>query len=128
MAGIWYRKNSRMSPDYIGVYLLSGNRLLREALAKLLQKREDIGLLGATGLFPQIVEQVVAAAPHVLLCDLGVDTLSKLQITREIRKAVPGIRILMIGMEADDKAFIQAVSDGISGYLLKEASAAEIAD
>jgi two-component system NarL family response regulator len=117
-----------MSPDYIGVYLLAGNRLLREALAKLLQKRGDIGLLGATGLSPQIVEQVVAAAPHVLLCDLAVDTLSKLQITREIRKAVPGIRILMIGMEADDKAFIQAVSDGIAGYLLKEASAAEIAD
>jgi DNA-binding NarL/FixJ family response regulator len=117
-----------MPPDHIGVYLLAGNRLLREALAKLLQKRGDIRLLGATGLSPQIVEQIVAAGPQVLLCDLAVDTLGRLQIAREIRKAVPGIKILMIGMDADEKAFIQAVADGVIGYLLKEASAAEIAD
>lgn len=117
-----------MPPDHIGVYLLAGNRLLREALAKLLQKRGDIRLLGATGLSPQIVEQIVAAGPQVLLCDLAVDTLGKLQIAREIRKAVPDIKILMIGMDADEKAFVQAVSDGVIGYLLKEASAAEIAD
>jgi DNA-binding NarL/FixJ family response regulator len=117
-----------MSQDHISVYLLAGNRLLREALAKLLQKRGDIRLLGATGLSPQIVEQIVAVEPQVLLCDLGIDALSKLQIAREIRKAVPGIKILMIGMDADEKAFIQAVKDGIAGYLLKEASAAEIAD
>jgi DNA-binding NarL/FixJ family response regulator len=117
-----------MSQDHISVYLLAGNRLLREALAKLLQKRGDIRLLGATGLSPQIVEQIVAVKPQVLLSDLGVEALGKLQITREIRKAVPGIKILMIGMDADEKAFIQAVKDGVAGYLLKEASAAEIAD
>jgi DNA-binding NarL/FixJ family response regulator len=117
-----------MPQDHIGVYLLAGNRLLREALAKLLQKRGDIRLLGATGLSPQIVEQIVAAEPQVLLCDLAIESLGKLQITREIREAVPGIKILMIGMEADEKAFIQAVTDGVVGYLLKEASAAEIAD
>jgi DNA-binding NarL/FixJ family response regulator len=117
-----------MSQDHISVYLLAENRLLREALAKLLQKRGDIRLLGATGLSPQIVEQIVAVKPQVLLSDLGVEALGKLQITREIRKAVPGIKILMIGMDADEKAFIQAVKDGVAGYLLKEASAAEIAD
>jgi len=117
-----------MTQELISVYLLAGNRLLREALAKLLQKRGGIRLLGATGLSPQIVEQIVAAEPQVLLCDLGVEALGKLQITREIRKAVPGIKILMIGMDADEKAFIQAVKDGVAGYLLKEASAAEIAD
>jgi DNA-binding NarL/FixJ family response regulator len=117
-----------MAHDHIAVYLLAGNRLLREALAKLLQKRGDIRLLGATGLSPQIVEQIVAAGPQVLLCDLAVETLGKLQIAGEIRKAVPGIKILMIGMESDEKAFIQAVTDGVVGYLLKEASAAEIAD
>ncbi len=41
---------------------------------------------------------------------------------------MPNIKILMIGMDADEKSFIQAVSDGVVGYLLKEASAAEIAD
>jgi DNA-binding NarL/FixJ family response regulator len=117
-----------MSQNHISVYLLAGNRLLREALAKLLQKRGDIRLLGATGLSPQIVEQIVAVEPQVLLCDLSIEALSKLQIAREIRKAVPGINILLIGMDADEKEFIQAVKNGVAGYLLKEASAAEIAD
>lgn len=117
-----------MAEDHIGVYLLAGNRLLREALAKLLQKRGDIRLLGSTGLSPQIVEQIAAAGPDVLLCDLAVDVLAKLQITREIRKAVPGIKVVMIGMDADEKGFLRAVGDGVVGYLLKEASASEIAD
>lgn len=116
-----------MAQDHIGVYLLAGNRLLREALAKLLQKR-DICLLGSTGLSSQIVEQIAAVGPDVLLCDLPIDALAKLPITREIRKAVPGVKIVMIGMEEDEKAFLCAVLDGVVGYLLKEASASEIAD
>ena len=121
-------KISQMAQNDIGVYLLAGNRLLREALAKLLQKRGDIRLLGSSGLSPQIVEQIVATGPDVVLCDLPFDALAKLQITREIRKAVPGVRVVMIGMDEDEKGFLGAVSDGVSGYLLKEASASEIAD
>jgi DNA-binding NarL/FixJ family response regulator len=117
-----------MAQDHIGVYLLAGNRLLREALAKLLQKRGDICLLGSTGLSSQIVEQIAAVGPDVLLCDLPIDALAKLPITREIRKAVPGIKIVMIGMDEDEQVFLCAVLDGVVGYLLKEASASEIAD
>ena len=117
-----------MPQDNIGVYLLAGNRLLREALVKLLQKRGDIRLLGATGLSPQIVEQITAAGPDVLLCDLAIETLVELQITREIRRAAPNLKIVMIGMEEDEKTFLRGVLDGVVGYLLKEASASEIAD
>lgn len=117
-----------MAQDDIGVYLLAGNRLLREALATLLQERGDIRLLGSSGLSSQIVEQIAARGPDVLLCDLAIDTLAKTQITREIRKALPAIKIVMIGMEEDEKGFLCAVLEGVVGYLLKEASASEIAD
>ena len=117
-----------MTQGQVGVYLLAGNRLLREALAKLLQKRGDIRLLGATGLSPQIVEQIAAAGPDVLLSDFAIGSLAELQVIREIRKAVPGIQIVMIGMDEDPKEFVRAVRDGVVGWVLKEASASEIAD
>jgi DNA-binding NarL/FixJ family response regulator len=117
-----------MAQSGIGVYLLAGNRLLREALAELLKKRGDIRLLGSSGMSSQVVQQIAAVGPDVLLSDFAIDAVAKLPVAEEIRKAVPGIKIVMIGMDEDEKGFLSAVLDGVVGYLLKEASASEIAD
>jgi two-component system, NarL family, response regulator DevR len=116
-----------MVPDKINVFLLAENRLLREALARILNKKGDVRVVGATGLSPQVVEQITVAGPDVLLSDSTINSFSGLQIIPELRKAVPGLRVVMIGMGTDKETFLRAVRDGIAGYVLKEASALEVA-
>lgn len=116
-----------MVPDKINVFLLAENRLLREALARILNKKGDVRVVGATGLSPQVVEQITSAGPDVLLSDSTINSFSGLQIIPELRKAVPGLRVVMIGMGTDKETFLRAVRDGIAGYVLKEASALEVA-
>jgi DNA-binding NarL/FixJ family response regulator len=111
----------------VRVFILAENRLLREALARILNKKSDIHVVGAAAFAPDIVPQIAAAAPHVLLCDSATVALSELRLVPEIRSAMPGLRVVMVGMEAEAATFLKAVRDGIVGYVLKDASAIEVA-
>src|SRR5437660_6628664 len=113
--------------ENISVFILAENRLLREALTRLLNKKTDIRVVGASAFSPQVVGQVAAAAPEVLLSDSAAVGLSDLQLIPEVRTAVPGLKVVMVGMEANRETFLRAVRDGVVGYVLKDASAMEVA-
>lgn len=116
-----------MSEIAIGVFILAENRLLREALARLLSKKNEIRVVGSCAFSPQVVEQISAAAPDVLLSDSMSAGLPGLQLITEVRAAVPGLKVVMIGMDSCRETFLQAVRDGVAGYVLKDASALEVA-
>lgn len=113
--------------DVVQVFILAENRLLREALARILNKKNDIRVVGASAFAPDIVQQIVAAATHVLLCDSATVALSELRLVPEVRAAQPDLKVVMVGMEAEPGTFLKAVRDGIVGYVLKDASAMEVA-
>src|ERR1700757_2821312 len=110
----------------IDVFLLTENRLLREALTRIFGKKSDLCLVGAAGLSPQIVAEVGASAADVLLADSGVNMLTELQIIPELRKACPGLRVVLIGMDPDATTFLKAVRAGVLGYVLKDASSLDV--
>jgi DNA-binding NarL/FixJ family response regulator len=115
------------SPDTVQVFILAENRLLREALTRILNKKSDMRVVGASAFSPDVVEQISNAGPDVLLSDSAVVTLSDLHLVSEVRAAIPGLKVVMIGMEADQEIFLRAVRDGIVGYVLKDAGAMEVA-
>lgn len=110
----------------ISVFLLAENRLLREALARILNKKNDINVVGAATFSPAVGEAIAAASAQVLLFD-AVDPSSSLTFLRSIRETLPGLKVVMIGMEPNSELFLQAVREGVSGYLLKDATAADVA-
>src|ERR1700739_2272182 len=111
----------------IDVFLLTENRLLREALMRIFGEKPDLRLVGATALSPYIVKEVAASVARVLLSDSGASILTDLQIIPELRLAAPHLRVVLIGMEADSATFLKAVRAGVSGYVLKDASSADVA-
>jgi DNA-binding NarL/FixJ family response regulator len=111
----------------IGVFLLAENRLLREALTKILGRKNDTCVVGAASFSTQVVEQVCNSCPDILLSDSAAATLSGLEIIPEVRKVIPDLKVMMIGMEADAETFMRAVRAGVVGYVLKDASATEVA-
>jgi DNA-binding NarL/FixJ family response regulator len=113
--------------ETVQVFILAENRLLREALTRILSKKNDIRVVGACAFAPDVVEQVCNAAPDVLLSDSAAVALSDLRLVTEVRAAIPGLKVVMIGMDADPDTFLRAVRDGIAGFVLKDASAMEVA-
>ena len=115
------------SVESVQVFILAENRLLREALTRILSKKSDIRVVGASAFSPDVVGQISDAAPDVLLSDSAAVALSDLRLVEEVRAAIPGLKVVMIGMDADREIFLRAVRDGIVGFVLKDASAMEVA-
>jgi DNA-binding NarL/FixJ family response regulator len=113
--------------ENVQVFILAENRLLREALTRILSKKSDIRVVGASAFSPDVVAQISSAGPDVLLSDSAAVALSDLRLISEVRAAIPGVKVVMIGMEADPETFLCAVRDGIVGFVLKDASAMEVA-
>jgi DNA-binding NarL/FixJ family response regulator len=109
------------------VFILAENRLLREALTRLLGKKNNIRIAEACAFSSKIVSQVLAAAPDILLSDSSVLAMPDLQVLAELRSAMPGIKIVMIGMEEDRVTFLRAIREGVAGYVLKDADASQVA-
>ena len=108
------------------VFLLCENRLLREALVRILAKRSDLPVVGTCANLPAVVDEVCRAQPHVVLLDsLGL-AVAEPHLLRRMSEKLPAARVLMVGMEAKEENFLQAVREGAGGYVLREASAAEV--
>jgi len=112
--------------ERVGVFLLAENRLLREALARILDKKSDITVVGACSFSPPVVEQIIKARPDVLVMDSFTSATSHVEFIREARCRVHGLKVVMIGMDPDEQAFLRSVREGAMGYVLKDASALEV--
>jgi two-component system, NarL family, response regulator DevR len=111
----------------IGVFLLAENRLLRDALTKILNKKSDLRVLAASSFSPLVPQQIAELAPHVLLLDGAALGFAQVEIIAAARQALPGLKVVMIGMESDKEAFLRFVRAGVVGYVLKDAPASEVA-
>ncbi len=118
---------SETLPSYVTtVFLLAENRLLREALVRILSKRSDATVVGAMAFAPAVLDQLHASKPQVVLLDSPSLAFQGPRLATTIRRILPNARIVMIGMERDEATFFRAVREGVMGYVLKDASALEI--
>ncbi len=113
-----------LSPSSAKVYLLAQNRLLRETLVRLLQKRSGISVVGE-GRYSDSNSQEIGKAD----CDLVLlDSMSieSIDLIERLGVEAPRAKIILFGMDEDRDCFLKALRLGIRGYLLKDASSAEV--
>lgn len=58
-----------MPRNRLGVFVVVGNRLLREALTRILNQKADLRVLAALGFFSEAVEQLPGSGADVLLME-----------------------------------------------------------
>lgn len=73
-----------------------------------------------------MVEKIAHSGCNVLLIDSSVTEKSGFQSVRNIVDTVANLKVIMIGMEENEELFLNAVSAGAAGYVLKDASALEV--
>ncbi|MBN2559988.1 MAG: response regulator transcription factor [Phycisphaerae bacterium] len=107
----------------ITVLLVEDHMIVREGFRKLLESESDLELIGEAQTGRQAVKMATALRPDVVVMDVAMPQLNGLEATRQIRKAVPGAKVLMLSAHSDDAYVEQAIAMGAAGYLLKQASA-----
>ena len=104
---------------------MTENRLLRETLVRLLQKRAGIRIAGESRSFETASEQIVKSQCDVLLLD-SPGTAQAAPLIQGLCEEAPEIKTVLFGMDENTDSFLKAVQLGVRGYLLKDASSAEI--
>jgi DNA-binding NarL/FixJ family response regulator len=115
-----------LSLERIVVFFLAENCLLREALVRVLRKKDGIVVAGAIPFSPSALEKVSTANPDVVLFDSASIALTGPRLISRMRLAGENRKTVMVAMEDDEATFLRAVGEGVVGYVLKDASAAEI--
>jgi DNA-binding NarL/FixJ family response regulator len=110
----------------INVYLVAEHRLLRDPLVRLLQKRE-ICVVRASRYLELTSKQIATSQCEILLLD-SPTTYHALSLVDELLEETPRIKVVAFGMDEDPASFLRLVSSGISGYVLKDASAREMVE
>jgi len=110
----------------VRVFVAADNRLLREALARMLTKKGSIEVTGLESPSPLQAEHVAESNARVLLLTSRGTLSDDLQMIQDVRAAAPEVRVLLLGMARNEAEFLQCVRAGISGYLLHDASSDEV--
>ena len=114
-----------MPNDKSSVFLVAGNRLLREALAKLLA-RKGFSVCGTSAWIPDSDSAVTTSGAEVLVLDSVTARLSDCSFISSMVSQVANIKVVLIDMDNDREIFLECVRAGAMGYILKDASAAEV--
>jgi DNA-binding NarL/FixJ family response regulator len=109
----------------IRVFILASNRLLREALGRILQKRADITVSGESGGATDATWSILESKPDVVLIGATGSSVSFQIIQTLVSSPLPP-HVLLIGMEDNESVFLESVRAGAAGYLLKDASASDV--
>jgi DNA-binding NarL/FixJ family response regulator len=110
----------------VSIFLLAQNRLLLEALARILRKRSEFVVVQASACSPDTARLIPESGCEVLLIDSSVTDVFGFQLVQDILASAAGVKALMIGMEQDEETFLKAIGAGVAGYVLKDASAMDV--
>jgi DNA-binding NarL/FixJ family response regulator len=110
----------------ITVLLVEDHMIVREGFCRLLELDADLVVVGQAKQGRQAVELAKRLRPEVVLMDIAMPLLNGLEATRQILKAHPGTKVLILSAHSDDAYVKTAAAAGAVGFLLKQSSAHEV--
>jgi DNA-binding NarL/FixJ family response regulator len=112
----------------VRVMIVDDQELFRRGLAMLLAAEDDIDVVGEAGDGEEATTLAAAVAPDVILMDVRMPRLSGIDACVSIKRVVPSAKIVMLTMSDEEADLYDAVKNGASGYLLKDASIDQVAE
>jgi DNA-binding NarL/FixJ family response regulator len=106
--------------------LVEDHAILREGLRVLIELEPDLKVVGEASTGAEGVRVVQSTSPTMVITDLATPGGSGLRTIDELRAACPNLRVLVLTAYCTDESIAAALSAGADGYLLKDASRAEL--
>ena len=111
----------------IRVLLVDDHAVVREGLRTFLELQDGIEVVGEGGDGAEGVAAAERLRPDVVLMDLVMPRLDGVGAMRELRRRLPGVRVIVLTSFTDEEKLLPALQAGAAGYLLKNAEPAELA-
>ena len=110
----------------IRVLLCEDHELVRMGLSIMIDKAEDITLIGEAENGLLGVELAKQLSPDIILMDIGLPNIDGIEATRRIKEFNPQIKVLIFTSRDDSDDVFSAFKSGADGYIMKGASTENI--
>ena len=108
------------------IFLVDDHSLFRGGLESLLEKRDDLEVVGTASSGAEALERIPAIAPDVVLLDLKMPGMDGLTTLKELVGAGIEASVVMLTVSDDEEDLVAALRTGAAGYLLKDAEPDEL--
>jgi len=110
----------------ITVLLAEDHTIVREGFRKMLELENDLHVVGEAQDGRQAVALVKKLRPAVVLMDIAMPLLNGLEATRQVLKALPTTKVVILSAHSDDAYVKNATESGAAGFLLKQTSSHDV--
>lgn len=112
--------------DRIRVLLAEDHVLVREGTRELLEREEDIEVVGEAGDGEEAVRLAMQLRPDVAIVDIAMPRLNGIEVTKQIKEKCPATAVLILSAYDDDEYVFALLEAGAAGYLLKSVRSREL--
>jgi NarL family two-component system response regulator LiaR len=108
------------------IILVDDHPLICQALRDILEKENDLKVIGEASNGQEAIEMALEFRPDVVIMDINMPVLSGIEATRRIKKECPCIAILILTFHTDIETIFSILQAGASGYLTKSVFGSEV--
>ncbi|MGH2542760.1 MAG: response regulator, partial [Ardenticatenaceae bacterium] len=110
----------------IRVVLADDHAVVREGTRQLLERENDIAVVGQASDGAEAIRLVEAFQPNVVVMDVRMPRMGGVEATKTIKERFPSVEVLVMTAFEDDEFVFALLEAGASGYLLKTAPVKEL--
>lgn len=114
------------APPLIKVSIVEDHNQIRESLAVLIGGSSNFKCVSAHRTAEEALEQIPRKKPDVVLMDINLPGMSGIKCVRQLKAAMPSVKIVMHTVYEDEEQLFQSLRSGASGYLLKSTDPAKL--
>ena len=102
------------------------HKIFRQGIKKLLEEEPDLQVVGEAADGRETIKKATELKPDVILMDIAMANLNGLEATKQIKKVLPDVKVIMLTMHKNEEYVLQSFQAGASGYILKEGAVEEL--
>jgi DNA-binding NarL/FixJ family response regulator len=110
------------------VLLVEDHKIMRDGIRALLDRSGEFAVVGDAESGSEAVQLCSETRPDVILMDIGLPGLNGVDITTELLRLSPSLKIIMLSMYDDEESVVSSIRAGARGYVVKRASAGDLLD
>lgn len=110
----------------IRILIADDHPIVREGLAAMLDRQEDMKVVGEASNGAEAVEMATVMCPDVVLMDLRMPVMDGVEAMRKLAAEVPSARVIVLTTYDNDEYIFRGIEAGARAYMLKDCRREEL--